>query len=273
MSREGVSARPMRAVAVVCATAAMAATLVVSSRARSQTASASHVAAPSPPQGEQAAAPARALPEAPAWIDAERAAGKALVYPPAAERPTPAPVTVVLHGMCGQPQRACGPFVDMATSRGWLVCPRGEDPCGDGSKWRLNGPDDARLIDASVAAVARAHEGEVDASGRVLVGFSLGGIAAESIAERAGGQYAGLVVIASQIHPQAALLKKAGIRRVVFAAGDYDMTSAPLQRDAKNLAASGLPTRFVSLGPYGHGYPPDMAETMREPMEWVARGG
>jgi hypothetical protein len=51
------------------------------------------------------------------------------------------------------------------------------------------------------------------------------------------------------------------------------MTSAPLQEDARNLASQGVPTRFVSLGRYGHGYPPDMEERMREPMTWVAAGG
>jgi hypothetical protein len=33
-----------------------------------------------------------------------------------------------------------------------------------------------------------------------------------------------------------------------------------------------MPTRFVSLGKFGHGYPADMQERMREPMTWVAGG-
>jgi hypothetical protein len=108
-----------------------------------------------------------------------------------------------------------------------------------------------------------------------LVGFSLGGIAAVRIAQSAQntqegrGRYTGLVVIASQVHPDAALLARAGVRRVVLAAGDLDLTSAPLQEDARVLNRAGIPTRFVSLGPFGHGYPPDMADRMREPMAWV----
>ena len=94
------------------------------------------------------------------------------------------------------------------------------------------------------------------AAPRVLVGFSLGGIAAVQIAQASNGTYEGLVVIASQVHPDAGPAQKAGVRRVVLAAGDLDMTSAPLQEDARNLAAQGLPTRFVSLGNFGHGYPP-----------------
>jgi predicted esterase len=224
-----------------------------------------------PVVGEQPAGRSH-VPEAPAWEDAEAFAGKAFVYPPRGADGTegPRPVTVMLHGMCGHPQSACAPFVDVSTSRGWLVCPRGEDACGGGTRWRLHGPDDGQLVEASVRAVVRSHDGEVDASApRVIVGFSLGGIAAVQIAQGTVGKYAGLVVVASQVHPDAAALKKAGVKRVVLAAGDLDMTSAPLQEDARSLAAQGVLTRFVSLGRYGHGYPPDMEEKMREPMQWV----
>jgi len=230
--------------------------------------------APAAAVGEQPA-PRAHVPEAPAWEDAEAFAGKAFVYPPQGADGTepPRPVTVMLHGMCGHPQSACAPFVDVSTSRGWLVCPRGEDACGGGTRWRLHGPDDGKLVEASVRALVRSHDGEVDASApRVIVGFSLGGIAAVEIAQGTTNTYAGLVVVASQVHPDAAALKKAGVKRVVLAAGDLDMTSAPLQEDARLLAAQGVPTRFVSLGRFGHGYPPDMEEKMREPMTWVGGG-
>ena len=219
-------------------------------------------------------APRSHAPESPAWVDASEAfAGKAFVYPPRGESAAPRPVTVMLHGMCGHPESACAPFVDVSTARGWLVCPRAEDACGGGTRWRLHGPDDGQLVESSVRAVVRGHEGEVDASApRVIVGFSLGGIAAVQIAQGTTGKYAGLVVVASQVHPDAAALKKAGIRRVVLAAGDFDMTSAPLQADARLLTAQGMPTRFVSLGKFGHGYPADMEQRMHEPMTWVAGG-
>jgi len=265
--------------AMVCTGLGLAA-MIAAPLARSQTPSSSGARAAGAPSaaatgalasaGEQPA-PRTRVSEAPAWVEAEAPAGKAFVYPPRGEDDTPRPVTVMLHGMCGQPQSACAPFVDVSTARGWLVCPRGEDACGGGTRWRLNGPDDARLVDASVRAVASGHDGRVDdAAPRVLVGFSLGGTAAVQIAQASVGRYRGLVVIASQVHPDAAALKKAGVKRVVLAAGDMDMTSAPLQKDAQTLEAQGLPTRFVSLGHTGHGYPPDMEQRMREPMQWVS---
>jgi predicted esterase len=282
MFRHEDGARRARAMAMVCTALGLAAMVAAPlARTAAATPNASSPAAVSSPAaiataasvGEQAPGRAR-VPEAPAWVDAEAFAGKAFVYPPhGADTDGPRPVTVMLHGMCGHPQSACAPFVDVSTSRGWLVCPRGEDACGGGTRWRLNGPDDGQLVEASVRAVVLGHEGEVDASApRVIVGFSLGGIAAVQIAQAATGKYAGLVVVASQVHPDAVALKRAGVKRVVLAAGDFDMTSAALQQDARTLAAQGVATRFVSLGRFGHGYPPDMQERMREPMAWVAGG-
>jgi predicted esterase len=273
-------ARRARTMAMVCTALGIAA-MIAAPLARTATAT-TPGASPAPVTtatiaaaatvAEQPAARSR-VPETPAWEDAEAFAGKAFVYPPRGGDGTeaPRPVTVMLHGMCGHPQSACAPFVDVSTSRGWLVCPRGEDACGGGTRWRLHGPDDGQLVEGSVRALVRSHEGEVDAGApRIIVGFSLGGIAAVQIAQGTVGKYVGLVVVASQVHPDAAALKKAGVKRVVLAAGDLDMTSAPLQEDARTLASQGVSTRFVSLGKYGHGYPPDMEERMREPMTWVA---
>jgi predicted esterase len=277
MFRVGERARKACVTGVVCAAVGLAA-MMFSSVARSQTATSAAGVAPAAPSavagsvGEQTTTRAHSTPEVPAWVEADDSKGWAFVYPPAKQSDAAQPVTVLLHGMCGHPQNACAPFADVSTSRGWLVCPQGEDECGGGASWRLNGPSDSQLIDASVRAVAQDHRGEVDTtSPRILVGFSLGGIAAMQIAQKAAsGTYSGLVIIASQVQPNAALLKKEGIQRVVFAAGDYDMTSAPLQRDARILSQQGVPTRFVSLGKFGHGYPSDMQERMREPMQWVA---
>ena len=253
-----------RAMAAVCTAAGLAA-MIAAPLARSQTPG-------GPPPVPQAAPPAPRLEQA-AWVESEGPGGRALIFAPRDASSSARPVTVLLHGMCGDPRNACPPFADVTTTRSWLVCPRAEDACGGaGASWRLRG-DDAQLVEASVRALVRAHDGEVDASApRVIVGFSLGGIAAVQIAQGSSGTYEGLVVIESIVHPDAALLKRAGVKRVVLAAADLDATSAPLRKDAKTLAAQGLPTLFVSLGQYGHGYPPDIAERMHDAMQWVGGG-
>jgi predicted esterase len=224
------------------------------------------------PMARSAAADPGPAPESSGWIEAGKV--HAFVYPPRSNASSRTPVTVMLHGLGGYPQSACAPFVNVATDRGWLVCPRGEDAYGDGSRWRVRPDDDGRVVDASLDALAREHPDRVDSSSRrVIVGFSLGGTAAVRIAqseEEGRGRYEGLVVIASQVHLDGALLERAGVKRVVLAAGDMDMTSAPLQADARALNRVGIAARFVSLGHFGHGYPADMADIMREPMAWVA---
>src|SRR5450755_4204407 len=218
MLRRKDGARRARTMAMVCTAAGMAAMVVAPLASRTAGAAAPGTPVPVATTmatvasvGEQPAVRLH-VPEAPAWVEAEASAGKAFVFPPKDESHVPRPVTVMLHGMCGHPESACAPFVDVATSRGWLVCPRAEDACGGGTRWRLHGPDDGQLGEASVRAVVRDHQGQVDAAApRVIVGFSLGGIAAVQIAQGTTGQYVGLVVVASMVHPDAGALKKAGV--------------------------------------------------------------
>jgi len=278
-------ARRARTMAIVCTALGMGA-MMAAPLARSATPGPSPTASPrasatmstsapapisAPPIGEQPARHASsAPPETPGWVDAGKV--HALVYPPRIASASPPPVTVMLHGLGGYPESACAPFAGPSTDRGWLVCPRGEVPCGDGASWRVR-PEDDGVIEASLDALAREHPGRVDStSPRVLVGFSLGGTAAVRIvaSQKEGqGRYAGLVVVASQVQIDGRLLERVGVKRVVLAAGDMDMTSGPLQATTRALNHVGLSTRFVSLGHYGHGYPADMADIMREPMEWV----
>ncbi|HTB78875.1 MAG TPA: hypothetical protein VK762_36780, partial [Polyangiaceae bacterium] len=59
-------------------------------------------------------------------------------------------------------------------------------------------------------------------------------------------------------------------RRVEESLGALARDRAGQVDDARLLGLAGLPTRFVSLGHFGHGYPADKEERMREPMAWVA---
>ena len=65
------------------------------------------------------------------------------------------------------------------------------------------------------------------------------------------------------------LLGRAGIRRVVFAAGDQDGSRATMMRAATKLAAGGIPTRYVSLGNIGHWLPDDLDERLGPGIAWV----
>jgi pimeloyl-ACP methyl ester carboxylesterase len=181
-------------------------------------------------------------------------------------------VTVMLHGMCSVPEAECPSFVDGATPYGWLVCPRGPSPCADadGASWVWPFDLNAQGIEETLARVRELHPGEVDVSrGRVLVGFSLGALAAMQLAHDGNGRYAGLVLVGAEVYPNAALLSEAGVLRVVMAAGEQDMMRAHMVQQAALLDAQGIPTRFISLGDVGHAYPDDIDERMAEAIAWV----
>ncbi|MCA9621401.1 MAG: hypothetical protein KC731_20410, partial [Myxococcales bacterium] len=56
-------------------------------------------------------------------------------------------VVTMLHGMCGQPENACGFWQEAATERGWLFCPGGNVRCGGNHDWRGTGEEKAQHLD------------------------------------------------------------------------------------------------------------------------------
>ena len=59
-----------------------------------------------------------------------------VVYP--AEGPGPHPITVLLHGMCGEPTRTCAHFAAEVTHTAHLVCPRARTRCEGGGATRVH---------------------------------------------------------------------------------------------------------------------------------------
>jgi predicted esterase len=190
-----------------------------------------------------------------------------VVHPPE-HRGAPQPVTVMLHGMCDEPQNECPWFDAPATPGGWLLCPRANRSCqGGGSTWSS---DAGRTVESSIGLVEHDYPGTVDAAhGRTVVGFSLGGSRALSLAEAGNGKYRYVIVIAAKVYPSADKLRQAGVERIVLAAGDYDMTHAHLVAQAKRLARQGFPVAFMSMGKVGHTFPRDLPERMTRAFAWL----
>ena len=203
------------------------------------------------------------------WLDEAEGAPETIVLSPA-EDGGPRPVTLMLHGMCSAPQYECGAFADLA-SGSWLVCPRAPLPCPgtDGATWPWPYETSAASLDAAVGRVAALHPDEVEPGDGLLVGFSLGALAALDLAHHGDGRWRALVLVGADVYPDATALAQAGVLRVVMAAGEADMMFDPMQRAAAGLDAQGVPTRFVDLGAYGHEYPPDFAAKMDDAMRWV----
>ncbi|MFW5740484.1 MAG: alpha/beta hydrolase, partial [Myxococcota bacterium] len=173
------------------------------------------------------------------------------------------PLVVMLHGMCDPPERECPYFANTVTEFAWLVCPRARLRCRNGgTMWEWRKKYDT--VDAAVERIRRHDPEGVDAADeRILVGFSLGALAAMDIAHRGEGRWQRLLLIGAEVYPNAELLKKAGVKRVLLASGDRDMMRWHMTEQARRLNGRGVPAKFMSMGPVGHWFAPDMDAWLR----------
>ncbi len=191
-----------------------------------------------------------------------------VAYPPL-DRSVPRPVTVMLHGMCSEPERACRHFADTVTREGWLLCPRAAKRCdGGGSIWPQQGFDEQ--IEAGIERVRRRHPGELDdAGGRTLIGFSLGAFRALDMAHHGQGRYPRVILIGAKIYPDAERLRAAGVERLLLAAGDWDMMQPHMQGRTRALIRRGFAAAFQSYGAIGHAFPSNFAELLQRSLAWT----
>jgi predicted esterase len=166
----------------------------------------------------------------------------------------PRPITVVLHGMCGEPARTCSHFAEQVTRSEHLICPRARSRCeGGGSSFSQAAF--APEVEAAVARALRSLSGSVDERrGRTLIGYSLGAFRALDIAEASHGRYPRVMLIGARLYPSLRSLRGNGVERLLMAAGDWDMTSAHMRRQTVLLARAGFPASFLRLGPVGHAF-------------------
>jgi len=210
------------------------------------------------------------LPAGPVYLNDERGTSNVLVYPARRASTKPRPPTVMLHGMCDEPEWECPHFASSTTDQGFLLCPRANLRCdGGGSIWS----GDARFsasIEASIARVAAEYPAHVDASaGRTLIGFSLGAIRAVELANTGRGQWRSVIAIGAKVHPRADRMRRAGVQRLVLAAGEHDMMKWHMVGEAKKLARAGFPVAFMSMGKVGHTFPKDIEARMTRAIAWA----
>ncbi len=221
--------------------------------------------ATSAPSSRPPAPPPKRRNTAPFWLR-EPDGGKLIVYPP--KKPGKQPLAVLLHGMCDVPENECPWFAPAVTPHAWLVCPRASVSCrGGGAMW--SGQRMKTTVKDAVRGLIAARPGQVDTKDATLMGFSQGAYMAFSIARSEPGKWSRLLLIAAKVYPSARRLRRHGVQRVLFAAGDYDMTHNPMRAAARNLSRSGYPARFMSLGKVGHTFPDDMTKRMSEAVAWL----
>jgi len=192
----------------------------------------------------------------------------AVIYP--ATGPGGHRVTVVLHGMCGEPLYTCSHFAARVNEAGeHLVCPRASQRCnGGGASWAATGFEEQ--IERAVTRAEAALGPTVDGShGRTLIGYSLGAFRALEVAQHAGGKYPRVMLVGARLLPSAKRLRENGVERLLLSAGAFDMTFQHMQREAQRLAHHGMSARFLGLGKVGHGLTPSFADYLSEALAWL----
>ena len=192
-----------------------------------------------------------------------------VAYAPA-DTSAPRTPIVFLHGMWAGPEDSCGYFERAATPFGFLVCPRGNAPNGEGRMWTGNYATVSPSVRVALRAAEALAPGKLDRSGGgTLVGYSNGAYFAVEVAMSEPGRWSGLVLLSMRLEFDVARLRAAGVKRVVLAAGDRDGAHASLRALAASTNAAGLPTRFLTLGPGGHEFPSDIQARMCVAISWV----
>ncbi len=193
-----------------------------------------------------------------------------LVYP--AKSPGAHGVTVVLHGMCSEPLRACRHFEEQVTQTEHLVCPRASRRCDGGGSSFPQAGFEAQVERAVGRAEALLAERVDPASGRTLIGYSLGAFRALALAEHGGGRYPRVMLIGAKILPNPQLLRANGVQRLLLSAGEWDMMHGHMRRETRRLERSGFDARFLGLGPVGHLFTPSFAQYLPEALRWLDDG-
>lgn len=183
---------------------------------------------------------------------------------------TPRPAIVFLHGMWASPEDSCGAFESAATPFGFLVCPRGNAPLGEGKMWAGTYREAARSIHAALDASEALAPGKLERrQGGTLLGFSNGAYFAAEVACAEPGRWSGLVLMSMKLDLDPKRLVSAGVKRVVLAAGDRDGARISMERLARTLDGAGVEARYASLGDVGHAFPADMDARMCSAIAWV----
>jgi predicted esterase len=218
-------------------------------------------ATPAPSASASASAPARSL----GTLSFQ--GGEAAYYAPAGDGPRP--VTIFLHGMCATGRLEC-PVFSAASRFGWLLCPDGNAGCqGGGWMWAATVKDAEARLQAATDALREKEAGRVGTGSMAIVGYSLGAPAALLQAIREPGRYDRLMIVNASVEPAAAMMKKAGLKRVALVAGAKDATAHKLRAAAQRLVAAGVDARYFALEGTGHYFDGQSEARMAEPLGWL----
>jgi pimeloyl-ACP methyl ester carboxylesterase len=172
---------------------------------------------------------------------------------------------VALHGACDTPEDLCAALAGLTSLP--MACARGNASCEHG------GLDWAGPFEARARAVGASAPGLATGDTALLVGWSRGAYLARDLVLEGRARPRALVLLGAHVRLDAAALRAAGVRRVVFASGEHDGAAGAMRSATTRLVAQGFPARFVSLGPVWHQLPRDLARRLAPAVAWALEAG
>jgi predicted esterase len=189
------------------------------------------------------------------------------------------PVIVYLHGRGGHPEADCRRWAKVARSYGWLVCPSGPVPYGDGRAWDNNWPSAHHATMAAISALRSKYGRRIQLWGNTLIGFSEGAYAAMNVGVREPRTFnRWLILAASSKYWGGPGLEALGsakdrVRRVFLITGEHDGVIDGTHEVQAWLRKAGVPTRVITPSKMGHEVALERkTEMYRSALGWLDAG-
>ncbi|RYZ07976.1 MAG: LysM peptidoglycan-binding domain-containing protein [Myxococcales bacterium] len=189
------------------------------------------------------------------------------------------PVLVYLHGRGGHPEADCRRWAGLARRYGWLVCPSGPVPYGDGRAWDNNWPSAHHATMAAINALREKYGRRVQLWGNTLIGFSEGAYAAMNVGVREPRTFNRWLILAANSKYwggpglEALGSAKDRVRRVFLITGEHDGVIEGTHQVEAWLQKAGVPTRVITPSNMGHETPLEKkTEMYRAALTWLDGG-
>jgi predicted esterase/LysM repeat protein len=189
------------------------------------------------------------------------------------------PVLVYLHGRGGHPEADCRRWATLARRYGWLVCPSGPVPYGDGRAWDNNWPSAHHATMAAINALRDKYGRRVQLWGNTLIGFSEGAYAAMNVGVREPRTFNRWLILAANSKYwggpglEALGSAKDRVRRVFLITGEHDGVIEGTHQVQAWLQKAGVPTKVVTPSNMGHETPLEKkTEMYRGALSWLDAG-
>ncbi len=189
------------------------------------------------------------------------------------------PVLVYLHGRGGHPASDCRRWAPLARRYGWLVCPSGPVPYGDGRAWDNNWPSAHHATMAAISALRDKYGRRVQLWGNTLIGFSEGAFAAMNVGVREPRTFNRWLILAANSKYwggpglEALGSAKNRVRRVFLITGEHDGVLEGTHQVQAWLRKAGVPTKVLTPNNMGHEVPLEKkTEMYRSALGWLDAG-